>query len=138
MGDLNGAGDVGESEYGEKPDMRLQSGEGSIGDFNAIIAEGHPARSWKLFGLIGGQLLLGIPFGMGAGAVGVAWVIEARSICGAALEESRIRLQVDMQTIGLRVLEAGVLVGFFGQCLHALWMMTASKCCWLEDVPVVE
>ena len=37
MGDLNGAGDVGESEYGEKADMRLWSGEGSNGDFNAII-----------------------------------------------------------------------------------------------------
>lgn len=45
MGDLNGTGDVGDSEYGEKADMRLRSGEGSIGDFNAIIAEGHSARS---------------------------------------------------------------------------------------------
>ena len=37
MGDLNGAGDVGESEYGEKADIKERSGEGSIGDFNAII-----------------------------------------------------------------------------------------------------
>lgn len=37
-GDLKGAGDVGESEYGEKADMRERSGEGSNGDFNAIIA----------------------------------------------------------------------------------------------------
>lgn len=37
MGDLNGAGDVGDSEYGEKADIKERSGEGSIGDFNAII-----------------------------------------------------------------------------------------------------
>lgn len=36
-GDLNGAGDVGDSEYGEKADIKERSGEGSIGDFNAII-----------------------------------------------------------------------------------------------------
>lgn len=51
MGDLNGAGDVGDSEYGEKADMRLRSGDGSIGDFNAIIVEGHSTRSWKLLAL---------------------------------------------------------------------------------------
>lgn len=45
IGDLNGAGDVGDSEYGEKADMRLRSGDGSIGDFNAIIVEGYSARS---------------------------------------------------------------------------------------------
>ncbi len=28
---------MGESEYGEKADIRERSGEGSIGDFNAII-----------------------------------------------------------------------------------------------------
>lgn len=86
----------------------------------------------EVAGLIGGQLLLGILSGMGAGAVGVAWVIKARSICGAALEESRIRLQVDMQTIGHGILEVGVLVGFFGQCLQALWMMTASNVAGLK------
>ena len=37
MGDLKGAGDVGESEYGEKADMRERSGDGSIGDFKAIM-----------------------------------------------------------------------------------------------------
>ncbi len=36
-GDRKGAGDVGESEYGEKADMRERSGEGSMGDVNAII-----------------------------------------------------------------------------------------------------
>ena len=45
MGDLYGAGDVGDSEYGEKADMRLRSGDGSIGDFNAMIAEGQWTRS---------------------------------------------------------------------------------------------
>ena len=44
IGDLKGAGDVGDSEYGEKADMRLRSGDGSIGDFNAIIAENHWTR----------------------------------------------------------------------------------------------
>ena len=44
MGDLKGAGDVGDSEYGEKADMRLRSGDGSIGDFNAIIAGNHWTR----------------------------------------------------------------------------------------------
>ena len=43
-GDLNGAGDVGESEYGEKADIRERSGEGSIGDFNAIILAEDPMR----------------------------------------------------------------------------------------------
>lgn len=37
VGDLNGAGDVGESEYGEKAEMRARSGEGMSGDFKAII-----------------------------------------------------------------------------------------------------
>lgn len=36
-GDLNGLGELGESVYGEKADIRLLFGEGSIGDFNAII-----------------------------------------------------------------------------------------------------
>ena len=45
MGDLKGAGDVGDSEYGEKADMRVRSGEGSMGDFNAIIAPRHSTRS---------------------------------------------------------------------------------------------
>ena len=43
-GDLNGTGDVGESEYGEKADIRERSGEGSIGDFNAIILAKDPVR----------------------------------------------------------------------------------------------
>ena len=44
IGDLNGAGDEGESEYGEKADIRERSGEGSIGDFNAIIIVEDPMR----------------------------------------------------------------------------------------------
>lgn len=36
-GDLCGLGELGESVYGEKADIRLLFGEGSIGDFNAII-----------------------------------------------------------------------------------------------------
>ena len=45
MGDLKGAGDVGDSEYGEKADMRLRSGDGSIGDFKAMTAEENWTRS---------------------------------------------------------------------------------------------
>ncbi len=59
MGDLNGAGDVGDSEYGEKADMRLRSGEGSIGDFNAIIAVGRSPRSWTLLALSADNYLVG-------------------------------------------------------------------------------
>lgn len=36
-GDLNVLGELGESVYGEKADMRLLFGEGSIGDCSAII-----------------------------------------------------------------------------------------------------
>lgn len=46
---------MGESEYGEKADIKERSGEGSIGDFNAIIiaetqcdhdkSEGSPGQS---------------------------------------------------------------------------------------------
>lgn len=36
-GDRNGLGDEGESEYGEKADMRLLFGDGINGDFKAII-----------------------------------------------------------------------------------------------------
>lgn len=36
-GDLNVLGELGESVYGEKADMRLLFGEVSIGDCNAII-----------------------------------------------------------------------------------------------------
>lgn len=36
-GDRNGAGDVGESEYGEKADIRDRSGDDNKGDFIAII-----------------------------------------------------------------------------------------------------
>lgn len=74
---------------------------------------------------------------MGADDVGAVWMIKARSICGAALEESRIRLQVDMQTVDHGILEAGVLVGLFGQGLHSM----DDDCIrrrWLEDVPVIE
>ena len=31
-----------------------------------------------------------------------------------------------MQPIDHGILEAGVMVGLFGQCLQSLWMMTAS------------
>lgn len=88
IGDLKGAGDVGDSEYGEKADMRLRSGDGSIGDFNAIIAVKHSTLSWKHTGLIRGQVIIGILLGMGTGHVGVAGVIKARSICGAVLREA--------------------------------------------------
>ena len=37
MDDLYGAGDVGESEYGEKAEMRARSGDGMSGDFKAIM-----------------------------------------------------------------------------------------------------
>lgn len=37
IGDLNGLGEVGESVYGEKADIRLLFGDGINGDFNAII-----------------------------------------------------------------------------------------------------
>ncbi len=36
-GDLKGGGDVGESVYGEKADMRPVFGDGIRGDFKAII-----------------------------------------------------------------------------------------------------
>jgi hypothetical protein len=35
---------VGDSEYGEKADINDRSGEGSIGDFNAIIIIEEPKR----------------------------------------------------------------------------------------------
>ena len=40
--------------------MRLRSGDGNIGDFNAIIteAEGHSTPAWEAAGLIGVQLLV--------------------------------------------------------------------------------
>ena len=57
----------------------------------------------------------------------VDWVIETRSICGATLEKSRIKLEVDMQTIDHGILEAGVLVGPFGQHLRSPFMMPASN-----------
>ena len=37
IGDLNGLGEDGESVYGEKADIKLLFGDGSNGDFNAII-----------------------------------------------------------------------------------------------------
>lgn len=37
IGDLNGLGEVGESVYGEKADIKLLFGDGISGDFNAII-----------------------------------------------------------------------------------------------------
>lgn len=37
IGDLNGLGEVGESVYGGKADIRLLFGDGINGDFNAII-----------------------------------------------------------------------------------------------------
>lgn len=37
MGDLNERGEVGESVYGEKADIKLLFGDGTNGDFNAII-----------------------------------------------------------------------------------------------------
>lgn len=78
-GDRKGTGDVGESEYGENADMRLRSGDGSIGDFNAIIADEDSARSWKLLSLTAVNYywrLCGMPLGVGAGDVG-AGVMES-------------------------------------------------------------
>lgn len=39
MGDPNRCGEVGESEYGLKADMIILFGEGSKGDFNAMIPD---------------------------------------------------------------------------------------------------
>ena len=44
-------------------------------------------------GLTGIQLLLQILVRMGAADVGIVGVVKARSICGAALEDWRTRLQ---------------------------------------------
>lgn len=74
----------------------------------------------KAAGLIDGPFFIGILLRMVAEDGGVDWMIKARSICGAALEESRMRLQVDMQTIDHGILEAGGLVGLFGQYLRSL------------------
>lgn len=80
----------------------------------------------KAAGLIGGQFLIGISLRMVADDGEVDWVIKARSIRGATLESARLRLQVDMQTIDHGILEAGGLVGPFGQYLQSLSMMPAS------------
>ena len=80
----------------------------------------------KAAGLIDGQFLIGILLRMVADDGEVDWVMKARSICGATLEVSRMRLQVDMQTIDHGILEVGGLVGLFGQNLRSLYMMPAS------------
>ncbi len=49
-GERNGAGDVGESEYGENAEMRERSGEGSMGDLNAIIVTRTLRRPWRYAG----------------------------------------------------------------------------------------
>jgi len=46
-GDRDGAGDVGESEYGENADIKERSGEGSRGDFKAIMVTRIQRRPWK-------------------------------------------------------------------------------------------
>ena len=52
MGDLNGLGEVGESVYGEKADIRLLFGDGNNGDFNAIIMLNQRGSRWLVCGLI--------------------------------------------------------------------------------------
>lgn len=46
MGDPNRCGEVGESEYGLNADMILLFGEGSKGDFNAMILD-DMEESWS-------------------------------------------------------------------------------------------
>lgn len=58
-GDRNGAGDVGESEYGENADMRVRSGEGSKGDCNAIIVARTSRRPWEYAGQVSYRLMRG-------------------------------------------------------------------------------
>jgi len=59
VGDLNGAGDVGESEYGEKAEMRERSGEDTRGDFKAIIIAKRSGRPWGSCWWVGDQLIFG-------------------------------------------------------------------------------
>ena len=67
--------------------MRLRSGDGSIGDFSAIIAQQDSTRSWKQAAVSAFNCFLGIFLKAEVDDVGVAGVFKARSICGAALEE---------------------------------------------------
>lgn len=46
IGDLNGLGEDGESVYGEKADIKLLFGDGSNGDFNAIIMLNQRGSRW--------------------------------------------------------------------------------------------
>ena len=46
IGDLNGLGEVGESVYGEKADIRLLFGDGINGDFKAIIMMSQHGTRW--------------------------------------------------------------------------------------------
>ena len=69
---------------------------------------------------------------------------EARSICGAALDqqrvrgESRIRLLVrDAEDLIMGYWKLAVPVGLFGQFLQSLWMMPAFDVSGFEKVPVV-
>ena len=74
-------------------------------------------------GRAGSQFLPGILVGMSTNGVGAAWVIKARSICGATLEESRIRLQVNMQKhFDHGILDTGVLGGGHRSTFAAAWM----------------
>ena len=89
MGDLKGAGDVGDSEYGEKADMRLRSGDGSIGDFKAMTAEVDAIM--KAARLIGAQLFLRVVVEIVirkvAEDVEGTWAIKTKGICWAGLDE---------------------------------------------------
>ena len=58
-GDLNDLGEDGESVYGEKAEWRLVFGEGSSGDFKAIIASDQsPNNDWLAVDLSNAVLLV--------------------------------------------------------------------------------
>lgn len=65
-------------------------------------------------------------------------MIEASRICGAVLDESKTRLQVDMQTVDHGVLEAGCTGGASRSILAVSLDDDCIRRRWLEDVPVVE
>lgn len=70
--------------------MRLRSGDGNIGDFNAIIAlRKLLTRSWELLALLAYNYYVQLLLGTGADDGKIAGMIKARSNCGAALDEGR-------------------------------------------------
>lgn len=89
--------------------MRLRSGDGNIGDFNAIIAlRKLLTRSWGAAGLIGVSIAMFSYFlGRGADDGKIAGMIKARSNCGAALDEGRAGEQGFRD--GLQTIDHGIL-----------------------------